>query len=79
MNNNDEAAKEMMDLVMDVTRYAHENSLDITNKEDVMKTLEAVRPEKVNTVNLDTLVEGLVAFDQMAKTEQAKRQEPENN
>ncbi len=79
MNNNDEAAKELMNLVLDVSKYARENNLDITSKIDVRKILTIIRPDEADEVNLDTLIEGLVAFDKMAKTEAEKRQKPESN
>lgn len=79
MNNNDEVAKKMMDLVLDVYRYAGENNLDITSKEDIAKALTTIKPEGAETVDIDTLVEGLVAFDRMAKDAMAKRQKTENN
>lgn len=79
MDNTDKAAEEMMSLVMDVIRYTHANGLDITNKEDVRKAVEAVRPEQKDSVDLDVLIQGLVAFEKMAKDEAAKRKEPESN
>lgn len=79
MDNTDKAAEEMMSLVMDVIHYTHENGLDITNKEDVRKAVEAVRPEQKDSVDLDVLIQGLVAFEKMAKDEAANRKEPESN
>ena len=79
MNSNDEVAKELMNLVLDVSKYAHENNLDITSKIDVRKILIIIRPDETDSVNLDTLIEGLVAFDKMAKDEAAKRQKLESN
>ena len=79
MNNNDEAAQKMMDLVMNVYSYANENNLDITSKEDISKALTALKPEEAETVNIDILIEGLVAFDKKGKDAAAKSQKPENN
>ena len=79
MNNNDEMAKEMMDIVMDVFAYARKNNLDITNKDEVAEILKAVRPKEAANIDIDKLILGLVAFDQMGKTEAAKRNKPESN
>lgn len=76
MNNQDEIAEEMASLVLDVYRYALANNQDITSKVDVRKILTIIRPDEADTVNLDTLIEGLVAFDKMTKTELAKRAKP---
>ena len=76
MNDEDKVAEEMTSLVLKVWQYAHANSIDITSHDDVTKILDTIKPEKVGEVNIDTLIEGLVAFDRMTKTELSKRQKP---
>lgn len=79
MNNNDEIAKEMMDIVMEVYEYARNNNLDITNKEEVTKILRTIRSEEADNIDVDKLILGLVAFDRMGKTEAAKKKVSEKN
>ncbi len=76
MNNEDKVAEETMNLVLKVHRYAHAHNLDITSKEDITKILTVIRPENSSEVDIDILIQGLVAFDRMTKTELAKRRQP---
>lgn len=76
MNNQDKIAEEMASLVLDVYRYALDNNLDITNQEEVKKAVDTLKPELAQEIDIDTLVQGLIAFDRMTKTELAKRVKP---
>lgn len=73
MNNQDKIAEEMASLVLDVYRYAIQNNQDITSKVDIRKILTYIRPDEADGVNIEALIEGLVAFDRMTKAELAKR------
>ncbi len=72
MDNNDKAAQEMTEFVLNVYKYAVDNKMDITSREDVTKILETLKPDKTN-VDIDVLIQGLVALDKMTKEEAAKR------
>jgi hypothetical protein len=73
MSNEDKVAEEMAELVLDAYRYALENNMDITSREDVTKIVKIIRPEIQKNVDINVLIEGLVAFDRMTKTQKAKR------
>lgn len=79
MSQNDKTAEKLANLVMDVYRYALDNDMDFTSKEDIQKILDVLKPENPSDINIDVLIQGLVAFDRMAKTEVKKRQKPETN
>lgn len=72
MNNEDKTAEKMANLVLDVYRYALDNKMDITNREDILKILETLKLD-ADEIDVDTLIEGLVTFDKMTKAEVAKR------
>lgn len=71
MDNNDKAAQEMTELVLDAYKYAMDNNMNIANREDVAKILEILKPEA--NVDIDVLIQGLVALDKTTKEEAAKR------
>lgn len=79
MNNEDKAAEKMANLVLDVYRYALDNNMDITSRDDVVKILTVLKIDNSDEIDIDTLIEGLVALDLMTKAEVAKRQEPSQN
>lgn len=72
MNNEDKAAEEMSKLVLDVYNYALSNNIDITNKEEVTKIVTTLKPDGSSEVNIDVLIQGLVALDRMTKDRVAK-------
>lgn len=72
MNNEDKAAEKMANIVLDVYRYALDNKMDITNREDILKILKTLKLN-ADDIDVDILIEGLVAFDKMTKAEVAKR------
>jgi len=77
MNNEDKSAEEMSKLVLDVYSYALSNNIDITNQEEITKIVAILRPETSSEVNIDVLIQGLVALDRMTKDRVAK--EPVSN
>ncbi len=77
--NSDEKAQEMMNIVMAIYSYAHDNNLDITDKDEVKEMLKIVKPEEAGTIDIEVLIQGLVMFDQQAKTTVAKKQKPVKN
>lgn len=79
MSQNDKTAEKLADIVLDVYRYALDNDMDFTSKENIQKILDVLKPENPSDINIDVLIQGLVSFDRMAKTESKKRQKPESN
>ena len=79
MNNEDKAAEKMANIVLDVYRYTLDNNMDITSHDDVVKILTVLKVDDSSEINVDTLIEGLVALDLMTKSEVAKRKEPVRN
>ena len=57
---NDTVAKKS-ELVIDALQYAHDHNLDINNKDDVRKILEALDPE--HKENIDEFTELLKTSD----------------
>ncbi len=72
MNNEDKAADEMANLVLDVYRYALDNNVDITSHNDVKQILTDLKLDSDN-IDIETLIQGLVALDRMTKADMAKR------
>ena len=62
MNTND-PAKEKTELVIDAFSYAHEHTLDIHSKNDVMKIVQALDPEHVSEEEVEELMRLLQAAD----------------
>lgn len=79
MNDNDQTAEKMANIVLDVYRYALDNKMDITSHDDVLKILDVLKIYNSSGINIDTLIEGLVALDKMTKENVAKRKDPVNN
>ena len=79
MNNEDKAAEKMANLVLDVYRYALDNKMDIMSHEDVVKILTVLEVDSSDEIDVNTLIEGLVALDLMTKAEVEKRKEPARN
>ncbi len=77
MNNEDKAADKMANLVLDVYRYALDDNLDITSHEDVKQILTDLKLDSDN-IDIETLIQGLVALDRMTKADMAKRGKPAN-
>ena len=73
MNNQDEVAQKVANIVLDVYQYALKNNLDITSREDVLKALKELNLNDDST-EVDTLIQGLVALDKMTKADVAKRE-----
>lgn len=78
MDNNDKTAQKTTELVLDVYKYAVDNNMDITSREDVSKILETLKPEQTD-VNIDVLIQGLIALDKMTKEDAAKRKPKMSN
>lgn len=67
---------EKSELVIDALQYAHDHNLDINNKDDVRKILEAIDPE--HTENVDEFAELLKnadAFMEMTVKEKEPKKE----
>ncbi len=77
MNNQDEVAKKVANIVLDVYQYALKNNIDITSREDVLNALKELNLTDDST-DVDTLIQGLVALDKMTKADVAKREKPVN-
>ncbi len=60
-------------LILDAYSYALENNLDITNKQDVVKILEAVNPGNSSEEFAESLIPVLQMTDHMIKTDLEKR------
>ncbi len=73
MNNQDEVAQKVANIVLDVYQYALKNNLDITSREDVLKALKELNLNDDST-EVDTLIQGLVALDKMTKADVTKRE-----
>ncbi len=73
MNDQDEIAQKAANLVLDVYQYSLKNNLDITSREDVFKVLKELNITD-DSVDVDTLIQGLVALDKMTKADVAKRE-----
>ena len=73
MNDQDEVAQKVANIVLDDYQYALKNNLDITSREDVLKALKELNLTDDST-DVDTLIQGLVALDKMTKADVAKRE-----
>ncbi|MFH0773429.1 MAG: hypothetical protein V1922_03910 [bacterium] len=78
MNNQDEIAQKVANIVLDVYQYALKNNLDITSREDVLKALKELNLNDDST-EVDTLIQGLVALDKMTKADVTKKQGEKTN
>lgn len=65
------------ELVIDALQYAHDNNLDINNKDDVRKILEVLDPE--HKENIDEFMELLKTSDVFMgmKAKEIKTKEPQ--
>lgn len=73
MKDEDKIVEEMTSLVLDVYHYALDNDMDISSPDEVAKILKVLKPENSKEVDIEVLIQGLVAFDRMTKTAKAKR------
>lgn len=68
MNTNDPAI-EKSELVVDALSYAHTNNLDIKNKEDVTKILQALNPEHSSEGDAEEFMRLLQGADDLIKAD----------
>ncbi len=71
----DNTVEEKSKLVIDALAYAHDHNLDIKNKSDVEKILQALDPQHLE--NVDEFVELLKSADTFMEIT-AKESEPKN-
>ena len=76
----DEIIQKVAGIVLDVYRYILDNNLDISSRDDVLKALNELKLNNdSNDVDVDTLIQGLVALDKMTKANVAKIQGEKTN
>jgi len=78
MDTNDKTVDKVGNLVLDIYRYAYKYNLDITNPEDIKRILMVLKPENHDDIDIDILIQGLVAIDRLIKKDVAKRGKPAN-
>ncbi len=64
-------------LVVDAYSYALSNKLDIRNKTDVEKILQALDPERANDMSLDDFMVMLDTLDKLTKNRIAEKEKDE--
>ncbi len=73
MDTNDPAVK-MSELVVDALAYAHTNNLDIKNKEDVTKILQALDPEHTSEEDVEKFMALLQGADDLMQADVERRE-----
>lgn len=73
MDNTNDPAVEKTELVVKALDYAHTHNLDISNKDDVKKIVEAVNPEHSSEEDIEELMKLLQAGDTFMEADADKR------
>lgn len=77
MNKKDKTLDRIGNLVLDVYRYAVDNNLDITNRNQVKQILVTLEADNLD-IDIESLIQGLVALHSLTKADLAKRKKPVN-